>query len=162
MIGKGFQGKVLVFDMDGTIVDLYGVRNWLPQLRCESVLPYVVAKPLVDMKRLNDILSQLKEFGWRVAVVTWGSKGATSEYNARISTAKKEWLDKYKFPYDDFYFLSYGVDKNKPASIYEGWLKILIDDDDRVREQWSGQAVNPQDINMILSFETVLAMEQWG
>ena len=32
--------KVLVFDMDGTIADLYGVQGWLEDLRMENTELY--------------------------------------------------------------------------------------------------------------------------
>ena len=60
--------KTLVFDMDGTIADLYGVKNWLHDLRMESVRPYTQAKPIYDMELLNDILLMLKACGWRAAI----------------------------------------------------------------------------------------------
>ena len=31
--------KILVWDMDGTIADLYGVENWLPMLRAFDPTP---------------------------------------------------------------------------------------------------------------------------
>ena len=54
------EQKILVFDMDGTIADLYGVENWLSLLRAENPLPYEIAKPLYDMDELEQILIQLK------------------------------------------------------------------------------------------------------
>ena len=38
--------KILVWDMDGTIADLYGVENWLPMLRAYDPTPYRTAKPI--------------------------------------------------------------------------------------------------------------------
>ena len=35
--------KEIVFDMDGTIADLYGVENWLPKLRAYDPTPYQTA-----------------------------------------------------------------------------------------------------------------------
>ena len=39
------------FDMDGTIADLYGVKNWLPYLEAEDTTPYAIAKPPVEPLR---------------------------------------------------------------------------------------------------------------
>ena len=47
--------KTLVFDMDGTIADLYGVENWLPMLRAEDPLPYEIAEPIYNMTWLASI-----------------------------------------------------------------------------------------------------------
>ena len=38
----------IYFDMDGTIADLYGVENWLNDLRTERTTPYEIATPLCD------------------------------------------------------------------------------------------------------------------
>ena len=35
--------KMICFDMDGTIADLYAVENWLPMLRAFDPTPYEVA-----------------------------------------------------------------------------------------------------------------------
>ena len=35
--------KMIVFDMDGTIADLYGVEGWLEMLEAENAAPYVEA-----------------------------------------------------------------------------------------------------------------------
>ena len=41
--------KMICFDMDGTIADLYGVDGWLDDLINKSARPYEVAKPLVNL-----------------------------------------------------------------------------------------------------------------
>ena len=38
--------KVINFDMDGCIVDLYGVDNWLNDLINSNPRPYAIANPL--------------------------------------------------------------------------------------------------------------------
>ena len=43
--------KMICFDMDGTIADLYNVPNWLPKLRAEDASPYEDAAPIYDMNR---------------------------------------------------------------------------------------------------------------
>ena len=51
----------IYFDMDGTIADLYGVENWLNDLRTERTTPYEIANPLCDLERATDLLNELKE-----------------------------------------------------------------------------------------------------
>ena len=63
--------KEIVFDMDGTIADLYGVENWLPKLRAYDPTPYQTAEPLVDMAELACLLRSLQNCGINVAVMTW-------------------------------------------------------------------------------------------
>ena len=68
------MNKVLVFDMDGTIANLYGVDNWLGMLRAFNPTPYAIAEPMYDMDKLVGLLNTLKKNGWRIAVTSWLSK----------------------------------------------------------------------------------------
>ena len=70
--------RVLVFDMDGTIADLYGVSNWLEDLRNENPRPYINAEPLYDMENLVNILNALKACGWKIVVTSWLSKSLST------------------------------------------------------------------------------------
>ena len=47
---EGENEKEIWLDMDGTIVDLYGVDNWLEYIKAEDEKPYKIAKPLVNME----------------------------------------------------------------------------------------------------------------
>ena len=81
-----------VFDMDGTIADLYGVAGWLDSLICEDVKPYAEALPLVNMSRLARLIHKVQKRGDRVEVVSWLSKGGSADYNARVTETKLNWL----------------------------------------------------------------------
>ena len=50
--------EIVYLDCDGTWVDLYGVENWLDDLKNKSARPYEVAKPLVNLSKLT--LASLK------------------------------------------------------------------------------------------------------
>ena len=86
------MNKILVFDMDGTIADLYGVENWLEDLRNENARPYEVAKAIYDKMVLNEILEMLKAQGWRIVVTTWLAKDSTEYYKNLVRQAKLQWL----------------------------------------------------------------------
>ena len=73
--------KMLVFDMDGTIADLYGVNGWLDNLMTEDTRPYDIAEPMYDMANLNVILNTLKANGWKIAVTTWLAKNSQCTAN---------------------------------------------------------------------------------
>ena len=134
--------KTLVFDMDGTIADTYGVDGWLKMLRAEDPTPYIKAKPLYDMVLLTAILWVLKNDGWRIAVTSWLAKGSTPEYDAEVKQAKIDWLRKYDFPYDELHIVEYGTVKENCTKNLGGF-QILIDDDDRVRKDWTlGDAID--------------------
>ena len=136
------MNKILVFDMDGTIADLYGVENWLTDLRNENPKPYVQAKPFYNPHTLNTILEDLKKQGWKIIVTTWLSKGSTKEYDRLVREAKLAWLEKYNFPYDEIHLVKYGTTKAN-CTRHHGGFQILIDDNEKVRKGWNlGDTIN--------------------
>lgn len=131
--------KLLVFDMDGTIADLYGVPNWLTSLESFDSTPYRVASPMYDMELLGMYLEGLKMLGYEVAVTTWLSMNTTKEYSEEVAKVKKEWLDGYQFPYDYFYAVPYGTPKHTVTSAEK---HIIFDDNEKVRSEWQGTAID--------------------
>ena len=127
--------KVLVFDMDGTIVDLYGVENWLEQLRTYNPTPYRIAKPKCDMATLNTLLTILKEKGWTIVITSWLSKETNRKYDRLVRGAKLGWLNQYQFPYDEVHFVKYGTTKADCTRKLGGY-QILVDDNEQVRAGW--------------------------
>ena len=134
--------KMLVFDMDGTIANLYGVDGWLNDLRTEKTRPYEIAEPLYNMTELAEVLNILRENGWTVVVTTWLAKDGTKEYNKATAYAKKNWLAKYNFPYDEIHCVKYGTTKAN-CTRNKADFQILIDDNKKVRDGWTlGTTVN--------------------
>lgn len=134
--------KTLVFDMDGTIADLYGVDNWLNDLRAENPRPYEVAKPIYDMDILNALLMIFKAMGWKIVVTTWLAMGSTKEYDALVREAKIAWLEKYDFPYDEIHLVKYGTTKANCTRRLGGY-QVLIDDNEKIRNGWNlGDTIN--------------------
>ena len=142
------EQKILVFDMDGTIADLYGVENWLSLLRAENPLPYEIAKPLYDMDELAQILLQLKSKNYLIVVTSWGSLDATPEYMAKIRQAKKDWLYQYNFPFDEIHIIKYGTTKANCTRKYGGY-QILFDDNQKIRKGWNLGATVDANENII-------------
>ena len=128
--------KILVFDMDGTIADLYGVENWLADLRSENPRPYILAKPLYDMDSLNIILELLKEQGWKIVVTSWLAKDSSKEFDREVRQAKLDWLDSFDFPYDEIHLVKYGTTKAN-CTRKHGGFQVLVDDNESVRNGWS-------------------------
>lgn len=136
------MNKTLVFDMDGTIADLYGVKGWLDDLINENPRPYEIAMPLYDMLTLNDILKTLKADGWQIVVTTWLSKGSTAEYDKKVRKAKLDWLKANNFPYDEIHLVKYGTTKAN-CTRKKGGYQILIDDNEKIRQGWTlGDTMN--------------------
>lgn len=130
------MNKTLVFDMDGTIANLYGVNGWLADLRSENTRPYVEADPLYNMEKLAELLDVFKACGWRVVVTTWLAKDATKAYDNAVRKAKIEWLEKYNFPFDEIHLVKYGTTKAN-CTRKLGGFQVLVDDNEKVRKGWN-------------------------
>lgn len=127
--------KVLVFDMDGTIANFYGVDGWLNDLQNYNIRPYIEAEPFYNMDELNTVLLTLKKLGWMIVVTSWLANNSTKEYDNKVKKAKKEWLAKYNFPYDEIHLVKYGTTKANCTRKY-GNNQILIDDNEKIRRGW--------------------------
>lgn len=138
--------KMICFDMDGTIADLYKVPNWLISLRNFDPYPYRQANPMWDMEELVSLLHQLQNAGIEIRIISWLSKDSNPDYDRAVRQAKREWLMKYNFPYDHFHGVRYGATKADSVRKYldEGETAILIDDNAKVRQGWHlGDTIDP-------------------
>ena len=150
--------RTLVFDMDGTIANLYGVENWLADLRAYNPRPYEVAQPMYDMEVLVTLLEVLKCQGWRIAVTSWLSMESTTEYDRAVRIAKREWLEKYNFPFDEIHLVKYGTTKAN-CTRHLGGYQILVDDNEKVRQGWNlGGTINANE-NIIEKLVDLLLTE---
>lgn len=149
---------MICFDMDGTIADLYGVNNWLELIRAENPQPYIDAKPMWDMEKLASILNKLIEQGWEVRVISWLAKDATPAYNEVVRIAKRQWLEKFNFPYQKAHLVAYGTTKaNAIRNAVEKGSAILIDDNTKVRQGWHmGETIDPMNEDLIARLEDFL------
>ena len=130
------MNKTLVFDMDGTIANFYGVIGWLDYLKESNSTPYIVAEPLYNMEYLNSILGVLKMFGWRVVITSWLAKDSSKEFDREVRQAKLDWLDNFDFPYDEIHLVKYGTTKAN-CTRKHGGFQVLVDDNESVRNGWS-------------------------
>lgn len=127
--------KALVFDLDGSIVDLYGVGTWLEDILVENPRPYIIAKPLYNMTILNEIVNKLKEKGWKIVVTSWLAKGSSKKYDEKVRKAKINWLKSVNFPYDEIHLVKYGTTKANCTRNFKGF-QVLIDDNEKIRNGW--------------------------
>ena len=151
--------KMIVWDMDGTVADLYGVKDWLPMLRAEKASPYLLAEPMWDMVRLAEVLTQFQAKGVEIRVVTWLSKDSSEEYKDKVREAKRDWLNYYNFPCDHFHGVAYGATKADSIRKYlaEGETAILIDDNAKVRQGWHmGETIDPTACDIIEVLKSLL------
>ena len=136
------KNKTLVFDMDGTIANFYGVDGWLENIRNSNPRPYIVAEPMYDTDVLNTILDLLKAQGWKIVVTSWLAKGSDKAFDELTRQAKREWLARYNFPFDEIHLVKYGTTKANCTRKIGGY-QILIDDNAEVRKGWHlGDTIN--------------------
>lgn len=141
--------KMICFDMDGTIADLYGVENWLEKLRASDASPYIEARPLWDMDALRSVLDLLMLNGWEIRIVSWLSKGSDKAYDKAVREAKREWLTANGFPFDRAHFVAYGATKANSVRGAADYA-VLVDDNDKVRNGWKlGATINPTACDLI-------------
>ena len=136
------------FDMDGTIADLYGVKDWLPMLINSDPTPYAVAAPLVHLATLARMLNRAQAQGYEIGVISWLSKSSTPDYDEKVKAAKLAWLARHlpSVKWDAVLIVAYGT--NKLAATGGG---ILFDDEDKNRTTWGEGAHTPDEIFKVLS-----------
>lgn len=130
------MAKMICFDMDGTLADLYGYTGWLECLRNEDVAPYINAYPLVDMDRLARICERLKADGWEIRVISWLAMDSSDEYKAAVREAKRWWLNHYLLDLDGIHLVAYGTTKADCVRKAGEGQKILVDDNKKIRDGW--------------------------
>ena len=135
--------KIINFDMDGTIADLYGVDGWLDDLINGDTRPYDIAKPLLNMSALARVLNKLQRLGYKINIISWTSKSGTAEYNERVKVSKLKWLAKHlkSVKFDNVYIVPYGTPKHEIST------GILFDDEQPNRIKWG---IGAYDVNNIL------------
>lgn len=133
-------------DMDGLIVDLYGVKYWLEMLRANDATPYIVAKPLLRMASLARVLNRLQREGYEIGIVSWLSKGSNPDYDHAVTAAKLAWLRRHlaSVKFDHIDIIAYGIPKQ------DGRSGILFDDEEQNRKAWTGIAYDETNILEVL------------
>jgi hypothetical protein len=143
------MNKAIYFDMDGTIADLYGAKDWLEKIKVLDTEPYEIAHGLVNMSLLARYLNRLQEQGYTIGIVSWLAKGSTKEYDMQVTRAKKRWLTKHlkSVAFDEINIVAYGTPKSTVVGITDG---ILFDDEEPNRKEWKGKAYDQTDIIGVL------------
>ena len=143
------MGKMICFDMDGTIADLFSVPDWKARLDAEDPTPYVMAPPLWDMEALREVLIHLASKGWEIRVISWLAKDSSPSYKTAVRVAKLDWLKRYNFPYDVAHLVQYGTTKADCVRRVAN-PGILIDDNEKVRNGWHlGYTIDPMNEDLI-------------
>ena len=131
----------IYLDLDGTVVNFYGVPNWLECLEAQDSTPYRVAKPLVNLSTLARYLNRLQARGYNIGIISWLSKSGTDKFNAEVAEVKRDWLAKHlpSVQWDEIHIVPYGVPKSTCATCP---ASILFDDEQRNLNEWTANTHN--------------------
>lgn len=143
------MAKTIWFDLDGTIVDLYGVEGWLDMLIAKDALPYEIAKPLLRLNSLARVLNRLQKKGYKIGIISWLAKNSNEEYDKAVTSAKEKWLRNHlaSVIFDEINIVAYGTPKQTFAKSEND---ILFDDEKQNRDSWTGKAFDVNEIIEIL------------
>ena len=135
--------RTIWWDMDGTIANLYAVENWLQMLRAEDTTPYVEAEVMWNMSQLARLMNKAQQLGYQLGIISWTAKGGSASYNEAVKQAKLEWLKKHlaSVSWDQICVVSYGTPKSLVMTDEDD---ILFDDEEQNRDNWLGQAFEPE------------------
>lgn len=135
--------RTIVFDMDGTIANLYGVEGWIDDLINSNVRPYAIAKPLVNLSALARQINKMQKIGYVFNIISWTSKNGTTEYNRAVAETKLKWLAKHlpSVKWNNIFIIPYRTPKHEISS------GILFDDEIDNRTAWG---VGAYDVDNIL------------
>ena len=141
--------RTIWWDMDGTIANLYAVENWLPMLRAEDTTPYMKAEVMWNMSQLARLMNQVQQLGYKLGIISWTSKGGSASYNEAVKQAKVKWLKQHlaSVHFDTIHIVSYGTPKSLVMNTEDD---ILFDDEMPNRENWEGEAFEPEMMMKVL------------
>lgn len=145
-IGGATMNKVVYFDMDGTIADLYGVSDCFKRLDNMDAAVYSEAKPI------DKYINMLKEFhtmGYKVVILSALGMVSSKQFDEDTIRNKGIWLDTYvgKEYIDERIY----IPNTKHKELYQLFGKgILVDDDDRVLMNWNYDRIKAVNDNKVI------------
>ena len=141
--------NAIYFDMDGTIANLYGVDTWLDDILARDTRPYDNAKTMVRMSNFARLLNILQAKGTVIGVVSWLAKDSTTDYDERVTNAKRKWLATHlpSVEWNEIHIVEYGTPKHTVVDVPTG---ILFDDEKPNRDSWLGMAFDKCQIMEVL------------
>lgn len=139
----------IFLDMDGTIADLYGVKDWLPRLRAYDAKVYAEARPLCNMNTLARKLNRIQRKGVKISVISWGSKDRNPEFLEAVATEKLRWLRQHlrSVSFDEIHIVEYGTKKTIFRSSSDD---ILFDDETENLMDWGMGSFHPDAMASVL------------
>lgn len=123
----------IALDLDGTVVNFFGVRGWLEALTSHDATPYYKAGELLDTDYLNALVELYKDAGGHICVVSWCAKGNTSKaFYSATQAAKVLWLRENLPAIEDVRVVEYGTPKHLVVKDVRN--TVLFDDEQSNRD----------------------------
>lgn len=151
----------IYFDLDGTLFDLYGKKDWLYQIENEisgvfkgHFLPYI------NVAELNKTVEKLLVKGVTFGVISWLPWQISTEYEEICRTEKIEWVNKNLPFVSEINCISYGIPKQKAIQKRTSTM-YLIDDNAQICNAWNTSYQRKsvkvdKDFNVVDALKTIL------
>ena len=141
--------STIYFDLDGTLADLYAVKEWLEKISSGDPTPFREARPMIQMNQLSRLVNLLQGEGHKVGIISWLPMGCSPEFAEEVRKEKKRWLARRatSIAWDEIHLVKYGTPKHSCCRDING---VIFDDNEKVRETWRGKAFDEKQILDIL------------
>lgn len=131
----------VVFDLDGTLFNLYGKPNWLNDLENENFGVFneyginFGFMPFIQRQTIQEKILNMMDVGITFSIISWLPMGASPEYSEICRREKLEWVYRHLPMIEDIQLIPYGIEKQKAITKRAGRM-ILIDDNAEVCKMW--------------------------
>lgn len=145
--------KECYFDLDGTIYDLYGMKDWLKRIENEKPNTFTDGKFIVNYNEFMECVKQLEKQGYIFNVISWLPYDVTYNYKKKCEQEKRNWIKKFLPFVKNVEIQSYGILKH--THVESG---ILIDDDEKICRHWRNE--NRIALNVNKEFNVIKALKK--
>lgn len=145
--------KECYFDLDGTIYDLYGMKDWLKRIEDEKPNTFTNGKFIVNYNEFMECVKQLEKQGYIFNVISWLPYDVTYNYKKKCEQEKRNWIKKFLPFVKNVEIQSYGILKH--THVESG---ILIDDNEKICRHWRNESRIALNVNK--EFNVIKALKK--
>ena len=131
------MSKIIYFDLDGTLYNLYQKPNWLEDLREEKAGVFSDENLLmVDFERFYFSIMELFKNGYQFGVISWLPMQASIEYEEICRKEKIAWIAENLPFVEEINIVPYGTPKQLAIQKRRKEM-VLIDDNMEICQMWN-------------------------